>query len=326
MPMLLWRAAFAATHHQREDRSLLQSMGRHASARFLNAIDPVDECQHLGAVVLMAATSATYWRAAEEAGARGRPTLPCVVVSVSTDVPSGEMARASYAKALWLPAASWRPEERWCQRTLSGWRHTHLLKTQGLVHVLSRGFDCLLTDTDWQLFSPDLFFDAMRRLAVDVVAPREDCVGLSDKVTKSGCHRINLGFVWIRQSPLMLQLARRISNRSYAAWDQAIFLLTTYYLLLTTYYLLLTTYYLLLTSCYLLWDQAIFNEEVGNSVDSTCCFLPRPEYAQYAQYMVDRGDRNAKHNATPTECVQDRQPVHTLGPPTGRQRKGSPPI
>lgn len=164
----------------------------------------------------MTATNADYFegvaRFAEQANSSG---VPCVVASV----PSSLMESHPLVHALKLPlAADWSPEPEFCAANKSGWRHVSVLKTQLLVLVLSAGYDCFVADADWQLSNVTL--DVLMQLR----ASSWDIVGTNDyDGMNNGAGMLNVGMMWVRHTPDTELLAQAVANRSYAAWDQAVF-------------------------------------------------------------------------------------------------------
>ena len=254
-------------------------------------LDALASCQIDGAVVLSAATNSQYWWAADASARRAQPALPCIVVATSTDVEASDITQSAYARALWLPEASWRPDQFWCDEgrardgrftPASGWRHTHILKTAGLVRVLESGYDCLLVDSDWQLVAPSQLLAQFRTLAVDLVAAPEVCAYATTggvPQTLHACRRLNIGLAWVRRSAHTLHLARRVANRTHAAWD-----------------------------------QLILNEEFGHSPNSTCCFVSPDRLRRYASFDKDLSD-SVTVSGTPTACSASASGVRTLAPP-----------
>jgi hypothetical protein len=163
--------------------------------------------------------------------------------------------------ALKLPlAADWSPEPEFCAANKSGWRHVSVLKTQLLVLVLSAGYDCFVADADWQVMTcahmgaegcslagllartwPALLVAnsvtppsaeplcwQLSNVTLDVLmqlrASSWDIVGTNDyDGMNNGAGMLNVGMMWVRHTPDTELLAQAVANRSYAAWDQAVF-------------------------------------------------------------------------------------------------------
>jgi hypothetical protein len=138
---------------------------------------------------------------------------PCVVASVRRGVGSTH----ALVHKLELPlAADWLPEESFCKRRSSGWRHAGVLKTQLMVHILRAGFDCFMVDSDWR--STNGFYEPLNQLQtsdIDIAAPADP--------PRLGGQLLNIGLLWIRNKPEMLRVVERVANRTYGAWDQLIF-------------------------------------------------------------------------------------------------------
>jgi len=117
----------------------------------------------------------------------------------------------SQVRPLRLPwSSSWRPPMQWCAQKLSGWRHSGILKTHALHHLLSVGWNVFFVDTDWRFAAnpiPDII-----HLGRDVVAARDQ--------TR---HMLNVGVLWVRSSEETIRVAWRTFNRTLWAWDQAVF-------------------------------------------------------------------------------------------------------
>jgi hypothetical protein len=106
--------------------------------------------------------------------------------------------------------AAWLPPREWCtpNRTdRSGYRQTHILKTQAMVVVLRERRDALFIDADRHfLINP---VPSLEATGADVAAMRDT-------------ELLNIGLVWLRGRAGVLGVAERVANRSYAAWDQAV--------------------------------------------------------------------------------------------------------
>ena len=127
-----------------------------------------------------------------------------VIDSRSTLLESHAALLAPVALARW--AAEWLAEPIFCQRRMSGWRQTHVLKTQALLRLLARGLHVLLLDADRRLVGDPL--PALEAIGVDVAGMRDEAL-------------INVGLLYVRASAPSLALARRVANRSLAGWDRA---------------------------------------------------------------------------------------------------------
>ncbi len=181
-------------------------------------------CAHHGTVVLTVATSPPYLSsAAELATSARRVGFPCTVVALPASlhaqtaggdpIEAGRSAISSGALVAFEPsngASRWLPEPQWCRPNItdrSGYRQTHILKTQALVDLLSTGVDVFLVDADWRFVADPL--SELRATEADVAAMRDTQL-------------LNFGLAWIRSGSRTVELARRVANRTFAAWDQAV--------------------------------------------------------------------------------------------------------
>ena len=168
-------------------------------------------CAHRNTIVLTVATSRPYLRSAE-ALARSAVAVgfPCVHVALPDSL-AGQAKLPLVELCLSGSAGSWLPSQEWCEpgRTdRSGYRQTHIIKTQAIVDILRTGHDVLCLDGDRRFtFNP---VPALHATGADIAAMRDEAL-------------LNLGLVWLRAGSAQLAMARRVANRSYAAWDQAIF-------------------------------------------------------------------------------------------------------
>ena len=135
----------------------------------------------------------------------------CAAVVISDEVRSAAHS-PKLVPVLLAGRSEWRPPVEWCERKLSGWRHTSVLKLGALLLFLSSGVDTLFVDADWRLSRDPLA--SLTRCAhlrhLDVMGRRDD-------------HFINLGLLYVRSTTAMLRIATRAANRSFVAWDQALF-------------------------------------------------------------------------------------------------------
>lgn len=181
-----------------------------------NSSDPygVSGCAVEGTIFAMVATNEHYFggitRFAESAHLQN---VPCVVASVPWQL----SVEHPYVRVLKLPLASvWQPEPQFCNNHTSGWRHVHVLKTQMISYLLSQGYDVVTTDADWSVTEATFSaVDELRKLPWDVV-------GTPDPVVDDA-QLLNIGLLWLRNTNRTRVLAERVANRSFAAWDQAIF-------------------------------------------------------------------------------------------------------
>lgn len=162
----------------------------------------------------MVATSDVYFDGIKQFAVAARDKgAPCVVASVR----HGVTATHHLVRKLELPrAALWKPEPEFCRGRNPGWRHTGVLKTQLILYILRKGFDCFIMDVDWR--SADGFAGPIIQLRssdIDIAAPPDHAF--------RGGHLINIGLLWMRNKPEMLRIAERVANRTYGAWDQLIF-------------------------------------------------------------------------------------------------------
>lgn len=169
-------------------------------------------CVHNSTAILTVATSSTYLDAALllAQSARQHSAFACVLIAAPASLLPLTMQHARLLSPIALPqwASEWRAERHFCTTRLSGWRQTHVLKTQALLSLLSRGLDVLLVDVDRRFVGDPL--PALVSLRVDVAGLRDEAL-------------LNFGLVYVRASAPTLAMARRVANRSVAAWDQAVF-------------------------------------------------------------------------------------------------------
>ena len=167
-------------------------------------------CTRANTALLTAATSSVYLEAAFllAQSARDFAHFPCVHLAAPARLlplsTSHAALLAPVALARW--AAEWLAEPIFCQRRMSGWRQTHVLKTQALLRLLARGLHVLLLDADRRLVGDPL--PALEAIGVDVAGMRDEAL-------------INVGLLYVRASAPSLALARRVANRSLAGWDRA---------------------------------------------------------------------------------------------------------
>ena len=224
-------------------------------------------------VIGMVATNARYFAGVVDFAEAARAEAPCVVASVSNSVVSTH----ERVRSVKLPlAAAWQPETQFCHKGLSGWRHVGVLKTQLLVTVLHQGFDCFLVDSDWR--PTTTFGPTLSRLAHswDVAATPDP--------THSGAQLLNIGLMWVRRSAQTLDVAERVANRTYAAWD-----------------------------------QLVFNQELHVASDLTCCTSSHVLQAAFVRGGVSHTvSDEAKHDSSAQEpCTESRPPLDALPPPVG---------
>ena len=168
-------------------------------------------CDARGTAVLTVATSRHYLEAAYQLAqsAHDFAGFPCIYLAAPAALLPLSDVHAKLLEPLSLPqwAALWRAEPQFCARKMSGWRQTHILKTQALVLLLSRGLHVLVLDADRRMVDNPL--PALEATGADVAGMRDEAL-------------LNFGLVYLRNKPVTIALARRVANRSVAAWDQAI--------------------------------------------------------------------------------------------------------
>jgi hypothetical protein len=174
------------------------------------SIAAFDRCAYRNTIVVTVATSKPYLDAAHELAQSAQAVgIPCTLIAL----PKNLQGRSrSPLEELPLPpaVAAWLPPREWCtpNRTdRSGYRQTHILKTQAMVVVLRERRDALFIDADRHfLINP---VPSLEATGADVAAMRDT-------------ELLNIGLVWLRGRAGVLGVAERVANRSYAAWDQAV--------------------------------------------------------------------------------------------------------
>ena len=168
-------------------------------------------CSTERATILTVATSPAYLESAAALAVTVHthiPRMACIHVAMPASLSAALHSPLLMPVALQPWASHWLPEQHFCTTRMSGWRQTHVLKTQALLSLLSRGLDVLLLDADRRLLGNPL--PALQASGVDVAGMRDEAL-------------LNLGLVYMRASARMLSFAQRVVNRSLHAWDQAIF-------------------------------------------------------------------------------------------------------
>ena len=174
------------------------------------SIAAFDRCAYRNTIVVTVATSKPYLDAAHELAQSAQAVgIPCTLIAL----PQNLQGRSrSPLEELPLPpaVAAWLPPREWCtpNRTdRSGYRQTHILKTQAMVVVLRERRDALFIDADRHfLINP---VPSLEATGADVAAMRDT-------------ELLNIGLIWLRGRADVLGVAERVANRSYAAWDQAV--------------------------------------------------------------------------------------------------------
>ena len=168
-------------------------------------------CEVSRTAVLTVATSRHYLEAAHSLAesARDFASFPCIHLAAPSALLPLNDVHAKLLEPIALPrwAALWRAEPQFCARKMSGWRQTHILKTQALLLLLSRGLHILVLDADRRMVDNPV--PALEATGKDVAGMRDEAL-------------LNFGLVYIRSNPVTIALAKRVANRSIAAWDQAI--------------------------------------------------------------------------------------------------------
>ena len=168
----------------------------------------MQRCAVDGTVVLTVATSPQYLDSCAELAHTVRMHTPfeCLFVALPA-----RLHNAYPSILVPAPLPSWAQqhpvEPVFCERRMSGWRQTHILKTQALLMLLQQGQNVLLLDADRRLLGNPLPAFASSR--ADVAAMRDEAF-------------LNFGLMYMRSTEHTLKLMARVANRSLAAWDQAI--------------------------------------------------------------------------------------------------------
>jgi hypothetical protein len=133
------------------------------------------------------ATNEAYLREAERFAASSAASVTafrCAAVVLSNELERAALS-PRLAPVLLRGRSDWRPPREWCERHLSGWRHTSVLKLGALVLFLESGFSVLFVDADWRLTHNPL--PSLRRCAasagLELMGRRDD-------------HFVNLGLLY----------------------------------------------------------------------------------------------------------------------------------
>lgn len=222
-------------------------------------------CASNGTVVASAATNDVYLRQTIELGkSAAEAGVACIAVAVSTAVSPALLASTQYVRPLWLPRASdWRPPAHWCAKHIGGWRHSHVLRMGAMLHVLRAGHNVLFVDGDWRL--------AASPLAMLAHQTRHDVVAVRD-ITR---FQLNVGMVWLRSTPATVEAMRRVENRTFAAWD-----------------------------------QAVFSEEMGASRWVACCYYALKGYVRHGS---SKAKGTLRSSARASACRTDKDSVTEFG-------------
>jgi hypothetical protein len=169
-------------------------------------------CALDGVAVLTAATSVAYLASSDDLAESVQAHMhgfPCIYIALPSSLPFSA-SRHPRLEPLPIPswASDWLPEAAFCRRKMSGWRQTHILKTQALLMLLTKGLDVLLLDADRRAIGNPM--PGFRASDSDVAALRDEAF-------------LNFGLMYIRANERTVALARRVANRSLGAWDQAVF-------------------------------------------------------------------------------------------------------
>ena len=191
-------------------------------------------------VVGMLTTANRYFGGIVTFAERISDVTPCVVTAITDQVTERSPRVRTVTRQIWN---SYRPERIFCEggepegwHTAwsddhpTGWRHAHILKA-GLVDViLGAGRDLLIADADWTPIpgasvSVSSMLMRLNSLNWDVATFTN---GWGYNRARSPFHgscgrMINIGLMWMRSTPETRHLAVRFVNRTFGAWDQAIF-------------------------------------------------------------------------------------------------------
>lgn len=225
-------------------------------------------------VVLTVATAHPYLKAAHELALSAVAVgIPCIHIALPVALAGAAMPPLVELR-LGNGAAAYLPPREWCASTASwevrsGYRQTHILKTQAIVDVLRLGHDVLCIDSDRRFVRNPLA--ALRATNADIAAMRDEAL-------------LNYGLIFLRVSAAQLTLAERVANRSYAAWD-----------------------------------QAIFNEEAAAATALQCCytngFIQKCVRIVESLHVLRRGPNANATQASQSGCAPKPQPIRALGPP-----------
>jgi len=237
-----------------------------------------NECQHENTVVVTVATSRTYLQNAQQLAVSATSVgIRCTLVIVAAAM-SGSATWPLIEFPMPIKVASWLPPPEWCrpQRVdRSGYRQTSVLKTSAIVEILRLGRDAFFVDADYRFLSNPI--PTLRATGVDVAAMRDTLL-------------LNVGLLWLRASETrLLMVAKRIANRSYAAWD-----------------------------------QAVLNEEVAAAASVSCCYTNQfikkcINISEGVHRFRRTGDADVRQSEQPG-CAKATAPLHVLGPPIGGSR------
>eukprot|EP00966_Prymnesium_polylepis_P104606 2423050-Prymnesium_polylepis.1 len=131
----------------------------------------MEQCAVKNAIVLTVATSQPYLDAAGRLAESARDVgFPCITIALPSPLLSRPLGPLLVPLLLPPWVHEWLPEPHFCagNASLRGWRQTHILKTQALLHVIRAGTDALVLDCDRLLIRNPL--EALRASNVDVAA------------------------------------------------------------------------------------------------------------------------------------------------------------
>ena len=236
----------------RRDASILywysSTVGRGSTSDPMLDVDlrnaaPLAECVTWGVVAGTVASSAYadalvfLSQSAHAAGFRCVVVQPFENVTISNGF---QRKNLTYVRSLTLPAASLIPRNMWCNASAvnnvntahyslqrHGWRRSHLYRTRLWRSILEHGYDMLSVDLDWTfvdlrlqpLQPPDSLVPMLRAVRTINNEP-VDVVSIHDGQARM---LLNVGLVFLRSTIATIQLARRVENRSFGAWEQALF-------------------------------------------------------------------------------------------------------
>ena len=152
---------------------------------------------------------------AESAGRIGFGCVAVQVVGSSSNFPQLKHTRV---KKLFDPNVLPNLHPQYCgaMRFAYDKRRVQLYKGMMWRQVLDAGFHLFSVDCDWRLERGR----GNPAAAVLAVVPPMDVIALHDGPFYK---QLNIGLVWLRNSPTTRALVYRVENRTHGAWDQSVF-------------------------------------------------------------------------------------------------------
>ena len=204
---------------------------------------PLAECVTWGVVAGTVASSAYADAMVFLAQSAHVVGFRCIVVQPFENMTSSngfQRKNLTYVRSLTLPAASLIPRNMWCNASAvtniytshfslqrHGWRRSHFYRTRLWRSILEHGYDMLSVDLDWtfvdlrlQPLQPPGSLVPMLRAVRTMNNETVDVVSIHDGQARM---LLNVGAIFVRSTTATVTLARRVENRSFGAWEQALF-------------------------------------------------------------------------------------------------------